>query len=107
MSHTLGVLRKGITMNLQEALLAAESGNFVTNEYFSQAESLHYYRGTYYYEDGAVVPKGFLLNQSFALNGEWSIAIPKEDVDFDRLRSMHSKSEGYMLASGSYMECRK
>lgn len=106
-SHTLGVFRKGVTMNLQEALLAAKDGNFVTNEYFSRTESLHWYKGKYYYEDGAVVSKEYLLNQDFAVNGEWSIAISKEGVDFDRLKLLHDKNKGRMLISGSYMECKK
>lgn len=94
-------------MNLQEALISAKDGNFVTNEYFSHDQSLHYYRGKYYYEDGAVVPAEFLQSQDFAINGKWSIAIKKENIDFARLESMHDKNSGYMLTSGSYMDCGK
>lgn len=49
-------------MNLDEALLSAKNGNFVTNEYFGHTQSLHYYNGKFYYEDGAVVPKEFLCS---------------------------------------------
>lgn len=94
-------------MNLKEALLSAKDGNFVTNEYFDYTQSLHYYNGKFYYEDGAVVPEEFLHSQDFAINGEWSIAIQKEDIDFDKLKSMHDRSRGYMLSSDSYMDCKK
>lgn len=94
-------------MNLDEALLSAKNGNFVTNEYFGHTQSLHYYNGKFYYEDGAIIPKEFLCSQEFAINGEWSIAIQKEDIDFDKLKSIHDKSRGYMLSSGSYMDCKK
>lgn len=94
-------------MNLNEALLSAKYGNFVTNEYFDKTQSLHYYNGKFYYEDGAVVPKEFLHSQDFAINGKWSIAIQKEDIDFDKLKSIHDENKGYMLSSGSYMDCKK
>ena len=94
-------------MNLREALLAAKDGNFVTNEYFDHTQSLHYYNGKYYYEDGAVVPEEFLNSQDFAINGRWNIAIEKRNIDFDKLKSMHEESRGYMLTDGSYMDCGK
>ena len=93
-------------MNLQEALISAKDGNFVTNEYFSYDQSLHYYNGKYYYEDGAIVPDDFLYSQDFAINGKWSIAIKKENIDFDKLKFIHDKNRGCMLSSGSYMDCR-
>lgn len=94
-------------MNLQEALISAKDGNFVTNEYFGHTQSLHYYRGKYYYEDGAVVPGEFLNSQDFAINGKWSISIEKENINFDKLKSIHESNRGYMLTSSSYMDCRK
>ncbi len=94
-------------MNLERALRSAKEGNFVTNEYFDCGQSLHYYNGKFYYEDGSVIPEGFLDSQDFAVNGKWSITIKKEDIDFGRLKSMHEKSRGYMLTSGSYMDCKK
>ena len=35
----------------------------------------------------------------------WNVSIPKEKVDYAKLKSMHEKSMGYMLQKGSYMEC--
>lgn len=94
-------------MNLEEALRSAKEGNFVTNEYFDSSQSLHYYNGKFYYEDGAVIPEEFLDSQDFAVNGKWSIAIKREDIDFGKLKSMHDKSRGYMLTSGNYMDCKR
>lgn len=94
-------------MNLYEALEAARDGHFVTNEYFSSDQSLHWYDWKYYYEDGAVVPEEFLENQDFAVNGKWRISIKKQDVDLDKLKAMHDKNKGCMLQGGSYMDCKK
>ena len=94
-------------MNLQEALSSARDGNFVTNAYFDSDQSLHYYKGDYYYEDGAVVTDEFLGEQEFATKGTWRVAIPKEDIDADKLKTMHEKNKGYMLQSGSYMDCKR
>ena len=94
-------------MTLQEALQSAREGNFVANLYFDPSQSLHYYNGTYYYEDGAVVPEGFLEEQEFAVTTPWRIAIAKEDVDFDKLKALHDKYKTMMLDSDSYMNCRK
>ena len=92
-------------MNLKEALQAARKGNFVTNQYFSSDESLHYWNGKFYYEDGAVVTWDFLAEQRFATEGEWSICIPVEKVDKDRLHKVHIDSNGLMLYGNGYMQC--
>ncbi len=93
-------------MNLNEALLSAREGNFITNEYFDRTQSLHYYNGKFYYEDGAVVSRDFLRGQDFAVNGKWSISINKDDIDYDKLKEMHDKYKGYMLINDSYMNCK-
>ena len=89
-------------MNLNEALLSAREGNFVTNEYFDKTQSLHYYN-----EDGGVVPRDFLRGEDFAVNGKWSISINKDDIDCEKLKEMHDKYKGYMLMGDSYMNCKK
>lgn len=92
-------------MNLREAFVSAKEGNFVTSTMFDKNQSMHYYNGKYYYEDGAVVPKEFLFNEDWAIQYPWEIRIPKEKVDFDKLKKMHDRSMGYMLEKGNYMEC--
>ena len=92
-------------MNLNEAFNAAKEGNFVTSTQFSKDQSMHWYKGKYYYEDGAVVPEEFLYNEDWAVNYPWEIIISKEKVDFIKLDKMHKRSMGYMLQKGSYMDC--
>ena len=92
-------------MNLKEALISAREGNFVTSTRFDSNESLHYYKGKYYYEDGAVVTEEFLFNADWTVQHPWEIRIPKEKVDFDKLKKMHDESKGYMLQERSYMDC--
>lgn len=92
-------------MTLKEALQSAKDGNFVTNEHFDRNQSLHYYNGQFYYEDGAVVTPDFLYAQDFAVNGAWKISIRKENVNRNKLHDMHENNKGYTLQSGSYHEC--
>lgn len=92
-------------MNLIEALESARNGNFVTNRYFSEDQTLHYWNGKFYYEDGAVVTYDFLRRQEFAMNGEWTVCIPVDKVNREKLGKMHRESGSLMLTNGSYMEC--
>lgn len=92
-------------MNLQEALDSAREGNFVTNQMFDKNQSMHYYKGKFYYEDGAVVPTEFLRYEGWANEYPWEVVATKEKVNFCLLDKMHERSMGYMLQKGSYMEC--
>lgn len=93
-------------MKLNEAFRSARGGNFVTNQYFDSDQSMHYWNGKFYYEDGAVVTQEFLETQKFATEGEWRICIPVEKVDRERLNKVHIDSRGMMLDSKSgYQQC--
>lgn len=92
-------------MTLREAFESAKDGNFVTSTMFDRNQSMHYYKGKYYYEDGAVVPKEFLFEEDWAIEYPWEVRIPKEKIDFDKLKQMHDKHRGYMLQDESYMDC--
>lgn len=98
-------------MNLYQALQSAIDGNFVTNESFDSSQSLHYFNGKFYYEDGAVLSDDFIENylkkQPWAIANRWDIIIPKEEVDRNKLTQMHKESRGFMIPDRSYMECRK
>ena len=48
-------------MNLREAFISAKEGNFVTSSMFDKNQSMHWYNGKYYYEDGAAVPEEFFV----------------------------------------------
>ena len=93
-------------MTLIEALRSARAGNFVTHESFDSEQSLHFYNGNYYYEDGAIVPDEFLFSQAWAVEKPWHIKINKEDIDRNILKKMHDESRGYMLNTGSYEDCK-
>ena len=95
-------------MKLNEAFKSAREGNFVTNQYFDSTQSMHYWNGNFYYEDGAVVTQEFLETQEFATNSEWYVKIPKEKVDVERLNKVHIDSRGLMLYTrAGYEQCVK
>lgn len=93
-------------MSLDEAILSAQVyGNFVTNQYFDNDQSMHFYNGELYYEDGCIVTEEYLIRQLFATTGEWRIHTPKESIDIDKLNKMHIESKGYTLHGKSYNDC--
>ena len=92
-------------LTLYEALNLADEGYFVTSEYFDSTQSLHRWKGKYYYEDGAIVSVDFLESQRFAVEGAWFIYANKENIDTVKLDSMHKNNRNYMLPEGSYNEC--
>lgn len=96
-------------MNLEEAIKSAKEGNFVTNTYFGSDQSMHYYEGHLYYEDGIKVPEDFLNKQSFAKGNTWSIKIKKEDVDNNKLKEYHKMRNRYSFITEeiSFEQCKK
>lgn len=78
-------------MNLQEAIQSAKEGNFVTNEYFSKEESMHYYDDKLYYEDGVIVTEEFLQTQHFATTGNWKIKYNTNQIDRKILDKIHQR----------------
>lgn len=93
-------------LTLDDALASAKEGHFVTNSYFSSDQSMHYWNGKFYYEDGAVVTKEFLKKQQFAIKGGWAICISKHRVDKERLNKVHIDSNGMMLyTKAGYQQC--
>ena len=97
----------GKDISLLEALEYARKGCFVTSSVFSTDQSMHYWNGKFYYEDGAVVPTEFLDKEDWAHDMPWRVVATKEQVDLDKLNKMHVDSHGYMLERNSYMECIK
>lgn len=97
----------GKDISLLNALEYAKNGCFVTSSVFSSDQSMHYWNGKFYYEDGAVVPVEFLDKEDWAHDMPWRVIALQEQVDQDKLNKMHVDSHGYMLESRSYMECIK
>lgn len=92
-------------VNLHRALILAREGCFVSNSHFDSGESLHYWHGKFYYEDGAVVTEEFLSSQEFASGDSWFVKYQKEKVNIEKLDDMHKRNTGYMLSEGSYEDC--
>lgn len=94
-------------MKFSEALDSAKEGNFLTNTYFTEEQSLHFYNGDFYYEDGAVLNDRTLESigkDDWAKDG-WTIKYPKEKVDTDALYILHVENKGTMLRDKSYEDC--
>lgn len=89
-------------MYLDGALNLARRGMFVTNNYFDEKQSLHFFDGKFYYEDGAVVTEEFLEQQEFAMGDSWSIKYSNLFIDYKKLKKMHEQSRGLMLQDKSY-----
>lgn len=94
-------------MTLEEALLKAKEGNFITNEYLDTYECIHYYNGKFYYEDGAVIPEDNMYENDYTKNANWRIKFTADQVDKEKLSKMHEKSQGLMLINSSYVEAIK
>lgn len=95
-------------MNLNEAILSASEGNFITHISFDRKESMHEYDGKLYYEDGAdLTTSGFIdaLHQMAWAKEGWEIKYPKERVDSNKLIEMHKDAGHSMLYKQSYEDC--
>lgn len=91
--------------NVYTAALMCQCGYFITNVYFGAEESMHYYNGKYYYEEGAVVSESYMevLNKKFG--DTWYIKYTPDEVDIKKLSDMHRANDGFTLITGSYENC--
>lgn len=87
----------GQNLSRNEALQYAKDGCFVTSQIFSPNQSLHYWEGQFYYEDGAIVTEEFLDTQDWADALPWRVIAFKDEVDFALLDKIHKRNRGYML----------
>lgn len=94
-------------MKIEEALKLAKEGNFLSNQYFTEEQSLHFYNGNFYYEDGAVLNDRTLdeIKQEDWAKEKWYIKYPKEKVDTDKLLVLHEEGKNRMLQNKSYEDC--
>lgn len=94
-------------MKINEAIKACKEGHFVTHINFDSTQSMHMYKNSLYYEDGANLTSSIfdIFDEEWAKDG-WRIKFENKQVDFDKLNDMHIKSNGYMLDSDkSYENC--
>lgn len=87
-----------------EALDSAEEGNFLSNNYFGDEESMHYYKGNYYYEDGPILDEK-LIDSLGKEDWDWYVKYPKEKVNLEKLQEMHSSNRISRIYSISYEDC--
>lgn len=97
----------GQNLSKREALQYAEDGCFVASQIFSSDQSLHWWNGKFYYEDGAVVTEEFLDSQDWADVLPWRVVAFNDEVDIALLNRIHERNNGYMLTDGSYMAAIK
>jgi hypothetical protein len=94
-------------MVLDEAIMAAMEGHFVSNNSFDSKQSMHSFNDRLYYEDGAdLTTSGFvneLKRMDWAKDG-WYIKYKKERVNINKLKEMHENNK-YMLQGDSYEDC--
>ena len=102
--YVLGTLKEQ-KFNVYTAALMCQCGCFMTNEHFGAEESMHYYNGKYYYEDGAVVSESYMeiLNKEFG--DTWCIKYTPDEVDVKKLSDKHRANDGFTLVTGSYEDC--
>lgn len=93
-------------MNLNEAIVMCHKGNFMTHKNFDSNQSMHYYNGSLYYEDGANLDSHLRwMKQEESLQDGWSVKFTSEQVGSQTLSNMHFANRNYMLRSGSYEDC--
>lgn len=91
--------------DLTTAVALCKAGYFVQHADFSSKESMHYYDGTLYYEEGTVVSIQFLRDSNLGEN--WRVKKNPLEINLMKLRDMHIEANGMMLDAGSYEECFK
>lgn len=96
----------GDTFGFEDALNLCYMGFFVTNIGLDSNESMHEFNGNIYYEDGANLTTGGLVDKPYdwMLSG-WRIKASPDMVNFEKLHEMHKGSKGYTLTGSSYEEC--
>lgn len=91
-------------MNYISAMEEMEFGAFVTCKGFDNYESIHYYKGKYYLEDGAVVPLEWLEEKE-----DYKVIATPDQVNTALLSNMHTYYKGYMSSykgeSFNYQVC--
>jgi len=78
-------------MTLQEAFNSCRQGNFVSHNSFDFKQSMHYYDGSFYYEDGVNLTPHleWLESQEWAKDG-WYVKYMAILVDINTLKQLHN-----------------
>lgn len=90
--------------DLTTAVSLCKAGYFVQHVQFSNNESMHYYDGKLYFEDGTSVNVQYLQEQE--LFDHWRVKKNPLEIDLIKLRNLHAIAEESIL-EGSFEECFK
>lgn len=91
--------------DLTTAIALCKAGYFVQHVDFSRKESMHYYNGALYYEDGTVITVQYLMDNN--LDNGWRIKKNPLEIDLIKLRDLHQKAQGTLLLDESFEDCFK
>jgi hypothetical protein len=93
-------------MTLFEAFVSCRNGDFVSHQNFDSSQSMHEYKYSLYYEDGANLDNhiDWLEGEKWAKDG-WFVKYPRWKIDTEKLNKIHKDNGGFMLQSGSYEDC--
>lgn len=95
----------GEIMEFEDACSMCQLGFFMTNVNLESNESMHFYDGRIYYEDGACLSTSGLIDHPLQwMKTGWKIKASPHRIDFGKLAEMHEKSKVKSLTN-SYEEC--
>ena len=100
--------KKRDNMSFKMAYLLTTLGCFMTHNSFDSEQSMHMWKNSLYYEDGAnLTATGFTEDLPKFLEEGWYVKFYPDKVDTVMLENMHTKAQGMMLQGASYEECIK
>lgn len=92
-----------------DATILMHKGYFMAAEHFSPDQSIHYYHGEYYLEDGAVINYENMFNIEWVTESKYYIlALPKDinKEEYDRLHEIQSHTRSMIDGiNESYQKC--
>lgn len=98
----------GDDIEFADALTLCHLGFFMTHGSLSSGESMHAYDGKIFYEDGACLSTGGLIENPLEwMETGWRIKACPHEIDYAKLSTMHKNSAGHMLQSAitTYDSC--
>lgn len=76
-------------MNIAKAIITCKDGHFMTNNLFGSEQSIHYYNGKIYQEDGSIVDQSLLVKQGWSTHCDWFIKYNKDHINQKKLKEYH------------------
>ena len=97
-------------MNIAKAINTCKEGHFITNNLFGSEQSIHFYNGKIYQEDGTVLDQFLLAALGHrSTNCDWFIKYNKDHVNQKTLKEYHIMYEKdpikFTIDSKSFEDC--